>query len=180
MRAHGGNHHEKLGLKRIWCASQCTIPNTAGTSPNPACNFTDTRSCQPNRASHTHDLSYPVVPSTLFPSSFSISLPRPQPEYHRRTQSYVIPVCLSMLWSWVDTEYSIQRPQHTPSTAHTQYGIHLTLFVIPFIFMITSWPLNVASAAGVPPNTINCHQQALRESPKVRSPFVRFPPLQVN
>jgi len=133
MRAHGGNHPEKLGLKRIWCASQCTIPNTAGTSPDPACDFSDTKSSQTNRPSRTRDLSYPVVPSTLFPSSFSISLPRPQPNYHYRTQSYVIPRYLSMLWSWVDTEYSILRPQHTPSTVYTQYGILPRLFFIPSI-----------------------------------------------
>jgi len=44
MRGDGGSHHEKLGLKRISCASQVTIPDTAGTSRYPACNYTDTRS----------------------------------------------------------------------------------------------------------------------------------------
>jgi len=29
-----------------------------------------------------------------------------------------------MPWSWVDTEYSIPRVQHTPSTAYTEYSIH--------------------------------------------------------
>jgi len=29
-----------------------------------------------------------------------------------------------MAWSWVDTEYSIHRVQHTPSTAYTEYSIH--------------------------------------------------------
>jgi len=28
-----------------------------------------------------------------------------------------------MAWSWVDTEYSIHRVQHTPSTAYTEYTI---------------------------------------------------------
>jgi len=32
----GTNHHEKMELKRISCASQFTIPDMAGTSPNPA------------------------------------------------------------------------------------------------------------------------------------------------
>jgi len=36
IRGDGGNHHEKLGLKRILCVSQLTIPDTAGTSPDPA------------------------------------------------------------------------------------------------------------------------------------------------
>jgi len=42
MKGYGSNYHENLGLKRIWCASQETIPNTAGTNPDPACNYTDT------------------------------------------------------------------------------------------------------------------------------------------
>jgi len=38
MRGDGANHHEKLGLKRLSCESQFTIPDTAGTSPDLACN----------------------------------------------------------------------------------------------------------------------------------------------
>jgi hypothetical protein len=37
----GGNDDEKLGLERILCTSQLTIPDMAGTIPEPACNFTD-------------------------------------------------------------------------------------------------------------------------------------------
>jgi len=57
IRGDGGNHHEKLGLKRISCASRLTIPDTAGTSTDPAGNNTDTRSSKPNQASHTPDFS---------------------------------------------------------------------------------------------------------------------------
>ena len=57
IRGDGGNHHEKLGLKRISCASQLTIPDTAGTSPDPAVNNTNTRSSKPNQASRTPDFS---------------------------------------------------------------------------------------------------------------------------
>jgi len=57
IRGDGGNHHEKLGLKRISCASQLTIPDTADTSPDPARYNTDTRSSEPNQASHTRDFS---------------------------------------------------------------------------------------------------------------------------
>ena len=60
-RGDGTNHHEKLGLKRISCASQFTNPDTAGTSPDPACNNTDMRSSQPNQASRTPAFSYPLV-----------------------------------------------------------------------------------------------------------------------
>jgi len=57
IRGDGGNHHEKLGLKRISGASQLTISDMAGTSPNPAGNNTDTKSSKPNQASHTPDFS---------------------------------------------------------------------------------------------------------------------------
>jgi len=36
MGGDGGNDHETLELKRISCVSQFTIPDTAGTTPNPA------------------------------------------------------------------------------------------------------------------------------------------------
>jgi len=57
IRGDGGNHYEKLGLKRISCASQFTIPDRAGTSPDPAGNHTDTRCSKPNQASRTPDFS---------------------------------------------------------------------------------------------------------------------------
>jgi len=57
IRGDGGNHYEKLGLERISCASQLTIPNTAGTSPDPAGNITDTGSSKLNQASRTPDFS---------------------------------------------------------------------------------------------------------------------------
>jgi len=41
-------HHDKLGLQRIPCVSQFTIPDTAGTSSDPVCNTTNTSSSQPN------------------------------------------------------------------------------------------------------------------------------------
>jgi len=69
MRGDGGNHNEKLGLKRILCASELSIPDTAGMSPDPACNNPDTRSSQPNQASFTPDFLYALVSSTSFSSS---------------------------------------------------------------------------------------------------------------
>jgi len=117
-----------------------------------------TRSSQPNQASRTPNFSYPLVSSILLPSSSSISHSCPQLNHHRRTQSEVIPLYLSMTWSWVDTEYSIHRVQHPPK-----------IVCLPFIHMITCWPLNVASASGVPPYTIDRHQPALHESLKVKA-----------
>ena len=53
IRGDGENHHEKLGLERISCGSQLTIPDMASTSPDPVGNITDTGSSTPNQASVT-------------------------------------------------------------------------------------------------------------------------------
>jgi hypothetical protein len=57
IRGDGGNQDEKLGLERILCASQLTISDTVGTSPDPAGNITDTGSSKPNQASRPPDVS---------------------------------------------------------------------------------------------------------------------------
>jgi len=129
MRGDGTNHHEKLGLQRISCASQFTIPDTAGTSPDPACNPPDTRSSQPNQASRTPDFSYPLVSSTSFSSSSPISL-------------FLVHNSTIIAEHKVKSSLSIS-PCHdhelTPRTAYTEFSIHPRLFVFPsFILMITS------------------------------------------
>jgi len=137
MRGDGGNHYDKLGLKRISCASQFTIHNRAGTSPDPASNNTDTRSSQSNQASRTLDFLYPLVSSTLFSSSSPISLflvhnstiiaelkvkssrsisPCHDHEMTPSTAYTEYKHTLSKAY----TEYSIHRVQHTPSTAYTE------------------------------------------------------------
>jgi hypothetical protein len=68
MRGHGGYHHEKLGLERILCASQLTIPDTAGNTPDPAGKNTNTRSAEPNREGHSLNYSYPLVSSIFVPN----------------------------------------------------------------------------------------------------------------
>jgi len=60
----------------------------------------------------------------ICPISSHLSLSRPQLYDHLRTPSKFIPLYLSMPWSRVNTEYSIHRVQHTPSTAYTEYSIH--------------------------------------------------------
>jgi len=109
-----GNDHDKLGLKRISCARQFTIPDTAGISPDPACDYTDTRSSQPNQASHTLDFSYLLVSCTSFSSSS--------------------PICLFLVHnSTIIAEHKVKSslsisPCHdhefTLSTAYTEYSIH--------------------------------------------------------
>ena len=95
-----------------------TIPNMAGTSPDLACNHTDTRSSQSNHASHTPDFTYPHLSSISFSSSFPISLFL----VHNSTiiAEYKVKSSLSMPWSWVDTEYCIHRVQNPPSTGSNQ------------------------------------------------------------
>jgi len=46
MIADVDSHREELELKRILCESQSTIHDTAGTSPNSACNHTTMRFTQ--------------------------------------------------------------------------------------------------------------------------------------
>jgi len=137
MRGDGGNHHEKLGLRRISCANQFAILNTAGMSPDPACNITDTRSSQPNQAGCTPDFSYPLLSSTSFSSSSPIPLFRIHnssiiPE-HKVKSSLSISPCHDheLTPSTAYTEYSIHRVQHTPSIVYTEYSIHPRLFVFP-------------------------------------------------
>jgi len=109
-RGDGKNHHEKLGLTRILCASRFTIPDPAGTSPDSACNNTDTRSSQPNQASRPPDIPYLLISSTSFSFSSPISL-------------FLIHISTIIAEHKVNSSLSIS-PCHdhelTPSTASTQ------------------------------------------------------------
>jgi len=172
IRADGGNYHENLGLKRILCVSQCTIPIRACMSLDPACNDTNTRSSQLNLASRTPDFSYPLISSTAFSSSSPISLF----VIHNLTiitnHKFMSSLSVSphhdhqLTPSTAYTKYSIPRVENTPSTAYTEYSIHRVqhppkIICLPFILIIRSWPLNVPSASSVPPYTIDRHQPAL-------------------
>jgi len=130
MRGYRGNYHEKQGLKIITCTSQFTIPDTAGTSSDPVCIYTDTRSFKPNLASHTPDYSYPLISSPSFSSSSPISLFLVHNSTiiakHKVKSSLSISPCHDheLAPSKAYTEYSIHQVQHTPSTAYTKYSIH--------------------------------------------------------
>jgi len=146
MRGDEGNHDEKLGLKRIVCASQLTIPDTAGTSPDPACNHSNTRSSQHKLASRTPDFSYPLVSSTSFSSSSPISLFLVHNSNiiteHKVKSSLSISPCHDheLTPSTAYTEYSILRVQHTASRAYTEYSTHRVpkIVCLPFILRIMS------------------------------------------
>ena len=110
MRGDGGNHHEKLGQKIFLCATQLTIPDTAGTTADPVGKNTDRRSSKPNQASHTADFSYPLVSSIFVP----IFIPH-------------------LSFSTIIAEHKVKStlsisPCHdhdlTLSTAYTKYSIH--------------------------------------------------------
>jgi len=118
MRGYGGNHHQKLELQIILCATQFSIPNTGGMSPDWVCNYTDTRSSQPNPASRTHAYSYSHVSSTSFSSASPISLFLVLNftfiAEHKVKSSLSIAPCHDheLALSIVYTEYSIHRVQH--------------------------------------------------------------------
>ena len=129
----GTNHHEKLGLKRILCASQFTIPDTEGMSSNPSCLIIDTTSSQPNQASHTPNFSYPIISSTLFSSFSPISLFLVHKSTiiaeHKVKSSLSTSPCHhhELIQSTACTEYSIHRVQLPPK-----------FVCLPFILMNTS------------------------------------------
>jgi hypothetical protein len=121
MRQDRGNHHEKLGRKRISCASQLTIPDMPCTTPNPAGKNTNMKSSKPNQASRTPDFSYPLVSSRFVPifiTHFSFSNIIAE---HKVKLSLSISPCndheLTLTTAY--TKYNIHRVQHTPSTAYT-------------------------------------------------------------
>jgi len=89
------------------------------------------------------------------------------------------------------TEYTIHQVQHTRSTAHPEYSIlglydtpgttypewsihrvHHTLKIVclPIMLTITSWPPNVASDSGMPPNMIDYPPPAGHQCSMVKSP----------
>jgi len=150
-----GHHYEKLGLKRILCASQFSIPDMAGRSSNLPGKITDLKLSKPNQASFTPYVLYALISSILFLSSSPIPLSHPQLYHCRRTHSYVISLYLFRPRSWVDTEYSIPRVQHTPSTNICWEQHPPKIVGCLFICTIMSWPLNVASYAGMPPYKID-------------------------
>jgi len=113
---------------------------------------------------------YPLVSSTSFsswsPSLFFLSTTLPSSLNTKLSHPSQSLYAMIMRW---------HRVESTQSTAYTEYYIHWEQHLpksvcLLFIPKITSRPLNVASASGVPPYTIDCHQPALHESSKVRSP----------
>jgi len=125
IRGDGGNHHEKLGLREFhvrvnWPSPirqvrvpiRCVITPIRGL-PNPIRQvvplISNIRSYPPYH-SHRHPLSL-FLSSTTQPSSQNTKLSHPSLSLY------------DMIMSW-------HRVQHTPSTAYTEYSIHLRLSVV--------------------------------------------------
>ena len=129
-----GTPHEKLGLKRIPCASQFTISDTAGMRLDPVCNYINTMFSQSDHTGFTPDHSYPLVSSTSFSSSSPISLFLIHTSNiiteHNGNLSISITPCHDheLTPSSVYTEYSVPQVQYTLSAAYTEYP---RLFVFP-------------------------------------------------
>ena len=124
-RGDGTNHHEILGLKRFACASQFTIPDTAGMSPDPACKTPIRGLPNPIRQVVpliSHIRSYPPHRSDLHPPSLSFSSTS-QPSSQNTKFSHPSLSLHGMI-------ISRHRVQHTPSTAYTEYSTQ-RLLVFP-------------------------------------------------
>jgi len=130
MKGDGGNHHDKLELQRVAFASQCSISDTAGMSPDPAGNSTNSRSSHPNQASRYSNFSYPLIFSSSLSSSSSIPLSLIHNSTiiaeHEVQSSLSFSPCHNYKFtpSIAYAKHSIHQVQHTPSTAYTKYRIY--------------------------------------------------------
>jgi hypothetical protein len=139
-------------------------------SPDPACNYTDTRSSQPNQVGGTPDLSYLLV-STSFSFSSPVSLFLVHNSTiiaeHKVKSSLSISPCHDheLTPSTAYTEYSIHRVQHKPSTAYTEYSTLCTAYtaycIIPRLTFSHSRPVSQLSADHVVLDSLHSHDSEL-------------------
>jgi len=155
-----GNHHEKLGLKRISGESQLYHPRYGREETRSTGYWHYYEVFHTQSGSLTPDFTYPLVSSISFPSSSPISLSL----VHNSTiiAQYKVESSLSMFPSH-DHELIL-------NTVYTKYSIHPRFSVFHHSHEITSWPLNVASASQMPPYKNDRHQPALHEGSQVKSP----------
>jgi hypothetical protein len=107
-----------------------------------------------------HGPSYASYHSHFHPPSLCLSS-KTLPE-HMVNSSLSISPCHHCEWTLTTayTEYSLHRVQHRPK------------FVCnPIILTISSWPLNVAPASGVPPCQLTATSQFTIRTSKVKSPY---------
>jgi len=156
------------------------MPDSPRQSPDSACNTPDPRSSYPNLPGHTPDFSYSLISSTLFSSSSPISLFLMHnstiiAEHNVKSSISISPFHDSELTLCMPyTKCNIHRVQHTLCTAYPEFSTPrvqhpLRNVFFSIIVMITSGPLNVVSACGVPPYKIHCHHPARYVSPNAKS-----------
>ena len=186
MRRDGANHYEKLGLREFHV--QVNLPSPIQQVSVPIWHVIIPIRGIPNPIRQvvpliSHICSYPPHRFHLHPLFLSF-LSTTLLSLQNTKLSHLSQSLHAMIMSWhraqhtpstTYTDYSIHRGQHTPSTTYTDYSIHQgqhppMIVCLPFIPMITSWPLNVTSVSGMPPDTIDCHQPACYEGSKVMSP----------
>jgi hypothetical protein len=114
MGRDGGNEHKKLEVKRLLCASQFTIADTAGTTYDPGGKNTDTTFYKYELGKSYPDYSYLLVSSIPFQPSYHISLSLLSSPNAKLSHLSLSPHFMIM------SQYIVQ---HTPSNAYTEYSI---------------------------------------------------------
>jgi len=165
----GANHHDKLGL-RHFCV-QVNLPSPIRQVQVLIRHVITLIQGLPSQIMQVvplicHFRLYPPHHPHLHPPSVSFSCTT-QPSSRNTELSHPS-------WSLNAMIMSCQWVQHTPSAAFTEYSIHWVqhtckIVCLAFILKMTSWPLNVAAASGLPPYRIDRHQPGLHESSKVKS-----------
>jgi len=130
-------------IRQAWVLIRCVITPIGGL-PNPIRQVVPLIShicLYPPHQSHLHPPSLSFS-STTQPSSQNTKLSHPSLSLHA--------MIMSWHWSTAYSEYSIHQVEH-----YTQYSIRRVqhpprVVCLPIILMITSRPLNVALASGVP------------------------------
>jgi len=176
-----GNHHEKLGIGGFRV-------QVNGPSPIRHVQVVIRRLIAPIRGIlnsirevlplMSHCRSYPPYRSHHHPPSLSLSSPTiPSLQEHKVKSSLSISPCHhhESTLSAVYTECSIHWVQHTLHTASSEYSMHRVqhtprIVRPPFILSISCWPLNIASASGVPPNRSTATSPSSISASKVKSP----------
>jgi len=165
IRGDVGNHHGKLGLREYHVRVNWPSPIWQVRDPIRRV-ITPVRGLlNPIRQVVLlicHSRSYPPYRSHLHPPSLSFSSTTlPSSQEHKVKSSLSISPCHhhESTLSASYTECSIHRVQHTPKIVSR-----------PFILTISSWPLNVASASGVPPYRSTATSQSSIRASKVKAP----------
>jgi len=132
---HETTHDEKLGLMRISCDSQFTIPNKVGTSPDLVSNNTNTMSSQLNQWCSTPEFSPLLLSEThsgIHTTGHTMSSTTlPSLQYTKQCHSSQTLHPRINCWHRVQhsqctayTKYSQHRAQHDLSAAYTKYSIY--------------------------------------------------------